>query len=127
MLQPASFALKFGFLAVLYIFLLWVAWSVLRDVRRSGRGLEEVEAEGRPLAGSDVTSMYAAASLGDDDGAPSGDPRLMVERAPGHEPGMAYALADWSRWGGARSRFTWRIRLPPLTTPGSGGRDTCWS
>ena len=27
MLQPASFALKFGFLAVLYLFLLWVAWG----------------------------------------------------------------------------------------------------
>ena len=36
MLQPASFALKFGFLAVLYLFLLWVAWSVLRDVRGHG-------------------------------------------------------------------------------------------
>ena len=26
-LEPVSVALKFGFLAVLYLFLLWVAWS----------------------------------------------------------------------------------------------------
>jgi len=95
MLQPASFALKFGFLAVLYLFLLWVAWSVLRDVRRSGRGAEEYEGENRaPAPPSDVTSMYAAASLGDKNGAPSGEPRLMVERAPGHQAGMAYDLLD---------------------------------
>ncbi len=95
MLQPASFALKFGFLAVLYVFLLWVAWSVLRDVRRSGRPVDEFEREvGAPGPGSDVTSMYAAASLGEEDGKALGEPRLMVERAPGHQPGMAYDLMD---------------------------------
>ena len=93
MLQPASFALKFGFLAVLYLFLLWVAWSVLRDVRRSGRGVEEFPAEGRSSAPpSDATSMYAAASIGDADS--DGEPRLTVESAPGHQPGVAYDLAD---------------------------------
>jgi hypothetical protein len=98
MLQPASFALKFGFLAVLYVFLLWVAWSVLRDVRRSGRGVEDFEADGpggrASVARSDATSMYAAASLGDEDGIAAGVPRLTVERAVGHQPGMAYDLAD---------------------------------
>lgn len=95
MLQPASFALKFGFLAVLYVFLLWVAWSVLRDVRRSASGAEDFERErGAPPPPSDATSMYAAASLGEDDGASAGEPRLMVERAPGHQPGMAYDLID---------------------------------
>lgn len=92
MLQPASFALKFGFLAVLYLFLLWVAWSALRDVRRSARQDEELEPAGgyRPPPPSDVTSMYAAAAL---EGVDGGEPRLLVERAPGHEPGMAYDLA----------------------------------
>ena len=37
MLEPVSVALKFGFLIVLYLFLMWVAWSALRDLRR-GRG-----------------------------------------------------------------------------------------
>src|SRR4029077_3603673 len=92
MLQPASFALKFGFLAVLYVFLLWVAWSVLRDVRRAGRPIDEFEREGyAPAPPSDATSMYAA-SIGQEDGTDQGEPRLMVEHAPGHEPGMAYDL-----------------------------------
>jgi len=32
---PISVALKFGFLAVLYLFLLWIARSALRDLRRT--------------------------------------------------------------------------------------------
>jgi hypothetical protein len=94
MLQPASFALKFGFLAVLYVFLLWVAWSVLRDVRRSGQPVDEFDGDGRtPPTASDVTSMYAAAALAGEGGV-AGEPRLMVERAPGHQSGMAYDLLD---------------------------------
>jgi FHA domain len=93
MLQPASFALKFGFLAVLYLFLLWVALSALRDLRRSSRQVDEFEGDRayRPPPPSDATSMYAAQAL--EDGGDSGDPRLLVERAPGHEAGMAYDLA----------------------------------
>jgi hypothetical protein len=91
MLQPASFALKFGFLAVLYLFLVWVAWGVLRDVRR-GRRPEEIEHEGyAPSPASDATSMYAA-SVARENGVDPGEPQLRVERAPGHEPGMAYDL-----------------------------------
>jgi len=33
--DPISVALKFGFLAVLYLFLLWVARSALKDLRRT--------------------------------------------------------------------------------------------
>ena len=33
-LAPVSVALKFGFLAVLYLFVLWVARSALADLRR---------------------------------------------------------------------------------------------
>ena len=36
-LEPVSVALKFGFLAVLYLFLLWVARSALRDLRGTRR------------------------------------------------------------------------------------------
>ena len=92
MLQPASFALKFGFLAVLYLFLLWVALSALRDLRRTTRQADDFEADRayRPPPPPDATSMYAASALDED--RDSGDPRLFVERAPGHEPGMAYDL-----------------------------------
>ena len=35
-LDPIAVGLKFGFLAVLYLFLLWVARSALKDLRRGG-------------------------------------------------------------------------------------------
>ena len=37
MLEPVSIGLKFGFLIVLYLFLLWVARSALKDLRRGNR------------------------------------------------------------------------------------------
>ena len=94
MLQPVSVALKFGFLAVLYLFLLWVAWSALRDMRRGSGGLVVRERAPSP----DATSMYdAAVGLEADDGA--NDPRLHVERAPGHEPGTEYEIPDGATLG----------------------------
>ena len=46
-LDPVSVALKFGFVAVLYLFLLWVARSARRDLGRSpGQG--GVAAPARP-------------------------------------------------------------------------------
>jgi len=93
-LQPVSVALKFGFLAILYLFLLWVAWSVLRDLRRGSRG-QVAAAEDAP---SDATSMYAAVDpLGDE--ANGFEPRLRVERAAGHESGMAYDLQQGATLG----------------------------
>ena len=79
MLAPVSVGLKFGFLIVLYLFLLWVAWSALRDLRRGRGGVVRPD----PGARYDATGMYDAASspVGPDgDGA---EPRLLVERAPG--------------------------------------------
>ena len=38
-LDPVAVGLKFGFLAVLYLFLLWVARSALKDLRRGARGV----------------------------------------------------------------------------------------
>ena len=89
MLQPVSVALKFGFLIVLYLFLLWVAWAVLRDLRRPSRG----KAEAPSVPPSDATSMYAAVESMEPE--PNGfEPRLFVERAPGHESGTAYDLGQ---------------------------------
>jgi len=95
MLQPVSVGLKFGFLAVLYLFLMWVAWSALRDLRRGRGGV--VQSDQAPL--TDATGMYAAVDgLGD----PHGDglePRLVVERATGHEAGVAYDLSRGATLG----------------------------
>jgi FHA domain len=85
-LEPLSVALKFGFLAVLYLFLLWVVRSARRDL---GRG-----AAAGPQPGQippDATGMYSASALGTADVARRA-PRLVVERAPGHDAGMIYDL-----------------------------------
>ncbi len=84
-LQPVSVALKFGFLAVLYLFLLWVARSALRDVRRSGA------ATTRAAPPPDATGLYSATAPAR---APGAAPRLIVERAAGHQPGMIYDLDE---------------------------------
>ncbi len=87
-LDPASVALKFGFLAVLYLFLLWVARSSRRDlVRDVPRRGQAAVAEAPP----DATGMYSASTLGTVDYTQRA-PRLVVERAPGHEAGMIYDL-----------------------------------
>ena len=84
MVEPVSVALKFGFLAVLYLFLLWVSRSVLRDLRR-GTVVEKWAPE--PV---DATAMHRASDRMSP--APGGHPRLVVERAPGHDPGSTYDL-----------------------------------
>jgi hypothetical protein len=100
MLEPVSVGLKFGFLAILYLFLLWVARSALKDLRRvsppergSGREAQPVN----PVV-EDATGMYAAADgLG---GALNEfEPRLLVETAPGHEAGIAYDLMGGATLG----------------------------
>jgi FHA domain len=94
-LQPVSVALKFGFLAVLYLFLMWVAWSALRDLRRNSVG-QTVHDPGPP---PDATGMYAADAALSDGELDGFDPRLVIERAPGHQPGMAYGLAHGATLG----------------------------
>jgi FHA domain len=94
MLEPVSVGLKFGFLAVLYLFLLWVARSALKDLRPSNTGPAPV---GHAPA-NDATGMYAAA-----DGLGAGEdgfePRLLVEHALGHESGIAYDLMGGATLG----------------------------
>lgn len=95
MLAPVSVALKFGFLVVLYLFLMWVAWSALRDLRRGRSGVSGPA----PATPVDATGMYdAAAGLADPelDGT---QPRLLVRRAPGHQPGIAYDVSHGATLG----------------------------
>jgi hypothetical protein len=90
-LAPVSVALKFGFLAVLYLFLLWVARSALKDLRGAGGGGPGgVPSKGEAIA-PDATGLYSASTLGSADIAHRA-PKLVVERAPGHDPGMIYDL-----------------------------------
>jgi hypothetical protein len=96
-LQPVSVALKFGFLAVLYLFLLWVARSALSDLRGRDRshppaGYGAAGGAGTGYAASpDATGLQSASALGRSDIARR-TPRLVVARASGHDPGMIYDL-----------------------------------
>jgi hypothetical protein len=90
-LEPVSVGLKFAFLAVLYLFLLWVARSALRDLRgatapAAGPGPQAPAAE-------DVTGLHAVASNG------AGAPRLVVRSVPGHQPGMEYDIEEGATLG----------------------------
>ena len=86
-LDPVAVALKFGFLAVLYLFLLWMARSALKDLRRGG-------ADGVPAAyADDATGMHVASAGLGGDGA-HGEPKLRVETAAGLKAGSAYSLSQ---------------------------------
>ena len=87
-IEPASVALKFGFVAVLFLFLLWVSRSGMKDLKRvpgqGGGGSAWMDAP----APREETGLHSAVSP------QLGEPRLIVERAPGHTPGMEYDLHD---------------------------------
>ena len=85
--DPVAVALKFEFLIVLYLFLLWVARSSLRDMRRTGQYAEPVTdapppgaRERRERSGPDLRAGV--------------EPRLEVIAAMGHEPGAVFPLGD---------------------------------
>jgi hypothetical protein len=85
-LDPVAVALKFGFLIVLYLFLLWMARSALRDLRRGG--VEEAVP-----AYEDATGMHHATAGLTGDGA-AGQPKLRVGSAAGLRAGSAYDLSE---------------------------------
>ncbi len=94
-LDPLAVALKFGFLAVLYLFLMWVARSALRDLR--GTGVESASRGPQPDYGYDQgTAMHQAGEAAE---APSGMPKLRVESAPGLRAGAAYDLTGGALLG----------------------------
>jgi hypothetical protein len=92
MLEPVSVGLKFAFLVILYLFLLWVSRSMLKDLRRGAFG-------GGPLRREepDATGMHPASriGLGEDDVAP----RLVVESVAGLQRGMQYDVSDGAMLG----------------------------
>jgi pSer/pThr/pTyr-binding forkhead associated (FHA) protein len=90
-LAPVSVALKFGFLAVLYLFLLWVVRSARRDLRGPRSADNRATGPDPALPAPDATGLYSASALASAD-ALARAPRLVVERAPGHERGMIYDL-----------------------------------
>jgi hypothetical protein len=96
MLEPVSVGLKFAFLAILYLFLLWVSRSALKDLRRGAFGGGPRLREPVP---AEATGMHPASSLdvlsGDGDVAP----RLVVESVPGLRRGMTYDVSEGATLG----------------------------
>jgi hypothetical protein len=93
--EPLAVALKFGFLAVLYLFLLWVARSASRELARA-EGSSAVESSGagpgprrRERSGPDLRAGVS--------------PRLEVIAAMGHEPGTVFDVGDGATMGRADS------------------------
>ena len=84
MLHPTAVALQAAFLVVLFLFVAWVVRSALRDLRRPDE--QRWAGAAAPPPQNDATGLHQA--LG------GGDPRLVVERAPGHTPGMEYEIGD---------------------------------
>ena len=84
--DPVAVALKFAFLIVLYLFLLWVARSALRDMTRHedasivAEGPAPAARERRQRSGPDLRAGVS--------------PRLEVVAAMGHEPGTVFDLGD---------------------------------
>jgi hypothetical protein len=72
--EPLSIALKFAFLGVLYLFLIWIAISARKDLRRSADG-----------ASGDQTGIRSG-------GGPSRDAWLVVESSESLDRGSRYDL-----------------------------------
>jgi FHA domain len=87
MQDPVAVALKFGFLAVLYLFLLWVARSAMKDLSGSEDASLAMEAadpgdvpRAREPRGPDLRSGV--------------DPALVVVAAMGLEPGTVREIGE---------------------------------
>ena len=93
MQDPVAVALKFGFLAVLYLFLLWVARSSLRDLSQHDDASVVID-------GDQPAALPRRERQGPDLRA-GVDPRLEVVAAMGLEPGTEFELGDGATMGRA--------------------------
>jgi hypothetical protein len=90
-LEPVSVGLKFGFIAVLYLFLLWVARSALKDLRRSADASTPAAGPSGAALAPDATGIHQVSS---------GDRVLLVvERAAGHQSGSRYDVTGGATLG----------------------------
>ena len=96
MSDPVALMLKFGFLAVLYLFLFWVARSALRDLARSAGEAEPAPAGGLP----EDRARRREAGVDLREGI---DPRLVVIAAMGQAPGTEFRIGDSATLGRSES------------------------
>lgn len=85
LLEPVTFALKLAFVAVLFLFVVWVARSALRDLRD-----DELLVAAPPPA--DATGFHAAVGPSTAEVARGTAPRLIIKRMQGQRAGLEYDL-----------------------------------
>jgi FHA domain len=86
--EPLAVALKFGFLAVLFLFLLWIARSAMKDLARTGGGAAAAEPPGPRRRESGLPDLRAGV-----------EPRLEVVAAMGHRPGSRFDVGGGAMMG----------------------------
>ena len=89
--EPLAVALKFGFLAVLYLFLLWVVRSAMRDLSRyeaTPAAAEPVDLPGPRRRERSTPDLRSGVS-----------PRLQVVAAMGYEPGTTFEVGEGATFG----------------------------
>jgi hypothetical protein len=91
--EPLAVALKFGFLAVLYLFLLWVARSAMRDLSHGVEPLTSAHAAAPAVADRERDEPHGGGLLG------AMEPRLEVIAALGYEPGTVFDLCGGATLG----------------------------
>jgi FHA domain len=94
MQDPVAVALKFGFLAVLFLFIIWVARSSMRDVTTA-------EDASVVMDGDEAGAVPVARRERGPDLRAGVDPRLEVVAAMGLDPGTAFELGDGATMGRA--------------------------
>jgi hypothetical protein len=93
--EPLAVALKFGFLAVLYLFLLWVARSAMRDLSRyEGAAATDAPEPVAPRRRTEPALPDLRAGV---------EPRLEVVAAMGHQPGTTFEIGNGVTLGRADS------------------------
>jgi hypothetical protein len=100
--EPLAVALKFGFLVVLYLFLLWVVRSAMRDLARYGGSAAAAEPVEAPSPARRARGEPPARREGV-------SPRLQVVAALGHKPGTTFDVGEGATFGrsdGADIRVT---------------------
>jgi len=95
--DPLAVALKFGFLAVLYLFLLWVSRSALRDLARGQDAALVADPVDPPNASQRHEERRGDGLMG------NMRPRLEVIAALGYEPGTVFEIAGGATLGRADS------------------------
>jgi FHA domain-containing protein len=91
--DPLAVALQFGFLVVLYLFLLWVVRSARRDLIR-GQEPAMVEREADEPRAERHGGLDLSGGV---------EPRLEVVAAMGHEPGAVIDISEGATLGRAGS------------------------